>query len=141
MGGTKRRHSAALGSLTAASATTIWLSVLAAAPAGAVNGSLEFCPYLPYLAKGGSQLVQSDYSWTLSQVDPAGHSTVQQQGRDRGCHVVSPVGNAAYTVGVQTDCITIDAGSFRLTGTSPTVWVPEGPGQARTRVDAGWSKC
>lgn len=128
-------------SVAVALATTVGFSVCAASPARAASASLEFCPYLPYLAKGSSQIVQDDYTWRLYQVDPAGQGVLQQQGRDRGCHIVSPVGNAAYRVGLQTDCDTGGTRRFRLSGESPTVWVSEDPAPVRVRVDAGWTDC
>jgi hypothetical protein len=122
-------------------ATALGLSVYGAGPANAVNGSIEICPYLPYLAVGDSQMVQDVYSWTLYEVDPAGLSVIQQQGRDRGCHVVSPIANAAYRVSLQTGCTAGGAGNFHLMGRSPTIWVPEGAAPVRARVDTSWSDC
>jgi hypothetical protein len=84
---------------------------------------------------------QDDYSWTLFLVDPAGHSVVAQSGRDRGCHAVSPVGNAAYKIAVQTDCTRGGAGNFHLTGMTPVIWVPEDATQVHARVNGNWSAC
>ncbi len=138
----KRRCLAAVGSLAVAFVASYGLSLYSALPAWAMNGSLEFCPYLPYLAKGSSQMVQGDYSWALLSVDPGGRSVVVQSGRDRGCHAVSPVANAAYKVVVQTECTRGGAGNFRLTGMSPVIWVPEdSTSQVHARVDSGWTTC
>jgi hypothetical protein len=122
-------------------ALTLGFNVGAALPANAMNGSLEFCPYLPYLARGDGQVFQDDYSWTLLLVDPDGHSVVAQSGQARGCHAVSPVGNAAYKIAVQTDCTHGGAGNFRLTGASAVIWVPEDGTQVHARVDGNWSSC
>jgi hypothetical protein len=106
-----------------------------------MNGSLEFCPYLPYLTKADTQVFQDDYSWTLFAVDPAGHSVVAESGRDRGCHAVSPVGDAAYKIAMQSDCTRGGAGNFHLTGMSPVIWVPADGTQVHARVNSNWSTC
>ncbi|WP_142281164.1 hypothetical protein [Mycobacterium palustre] len=136
-----RKHATVIGSLAVTFALTLGFSVCAALPANAMNGSLQFCPYLPYLTRGEGQLLQDDYSWTLFNVDPAGRSVVAQSGRDRGCHAVSPAGNAAYKIAVQTDCTLGGAGNFRLTGTSAVIWVPEDATQVHARVNSNWSSC
>jgi hypothetical protein len=84
---------------------------------------------------------QDDYYWTLFQVDPAGHSVVAQSGRDRGCHALSPAGNAAYKIAFQSDCTRGGAGNFRLTGSTATIWVPEDATQVHARVNGNWSAC
>ena len=143
---TKVRHAAQLqvlrwlapvGTMAVTSAMTLALGLPAAPPANAAESSLEFCPYLPYLSNDSIQIVQTDYDWTLYQVDAGGHDVVLQQGRDRGCQVVSPAGNGVYRVGMRGDC----RKGFHLTGTSPAIWVPEAPAQVHTRVDAQWSNC
>lgn len=130
------RLRAAVGSFALALAT---LGVFNAPPVNAADGSLQFCPYLPYLAYGNTQISQDPYNWTLYQVDEAGNNVVRQQGRDTGCHVVQPLASGAYRVGVQGDCYRPQA--YRLKGVSAIVLVPDDPSQVLTRVDGQWKDC
>lgn len=138
---TKRNHRAAFGSLAVAFATTLAIGATAPPPANAASGTLNFCPYLPYLAKGSSQINPDPYSWTLYQVDDAGHNLVRQQGRDRGCHTVSLDVNATYRVEVQGDCFLNPAAQFKLKGMSDAILIPDDPTPVQLRVNAGWVDC